>query len=74
MIFIFSEDLLADDLGDHSLADYNLGNDEEEELLADDFESGPQNVPISIDPSYNDGSDLSSSDYSGHVMPYSQVC
>ncbi|XP_063391633.1 serine/arginine repetitive matrix protein 1-like [Cydia fagiglandana] len=67
-----NEDLLADDLGDHSLADYNLGNEEEDQLLADDYESGPQNVPTSIDPNYNDGSDISSSEFSGHGMPYSQ--
>ncbi|XP_048007192.1 RNA-binding protein 33 isoform X2 [Leguminivora glycinivorella] len=67
-----NEDLLADDLGDHSLADYNLGNDEEDQLLADDYESGPQNVPTSIDPNYNDGSDISSSEFSGHGMSYSQ--
>ncbi|CAH0715076.1 unnamed protein product, partial [Brenthis ino] len=42
-----NEDLLGDDLGDHSFADYNLGNEEEEKLLADD--DGPsQNVPTSI--------------------------
>ncbi|XP_050676347.1 RNA-binding protein 33-like isoform X2 [Leptidea sinapis] len=35
-----NEDLLGDDLGDHSLADYNLGNEEEEQLLADDFDGG----------------------------------
>ncbi|XP_061705656.1 serine/arginine repetitive matrix protein 1-like [Cydia pomonella] len=67
-----NEDLLADDLGDHSLADYNLGNEEEDQLLADDYESGPQNVPTSIDPNYNDGSDISSSEFSGHGMPYIQ--
>ncbi|XP_047519420.1 uncharacterized protein LOC125059174 isoform X2 [Pieris napi] len=40
-----NEDILGEDLGDHSLADYNLGNDEEEQLLADDYEGNSQNVP-----------------------------
>lgn len=49
IFFCYSEDLLGDDLGDQSLADYNLGNEEEEQLLADDYESGTsQNVPTSI--------------------------
>ncbi|KAJ2937557.1 hypothetical protein O0L34_g18641 [Tuta absoluta] len=58
-----NEDLLADDLGDHSLADYNLGNDEEDQLLADDYESGgTQNVPVST--SYNENADAAPSEYS----------
>ncbi|XP_045455108.1 actin cytoskeleton-regulatory complex protein pan1-like [Melitaea cinxia] len=53
-----NEDLLGDDLGDHSLADYNLGNEEEEQLLADDYDSGPsQNVPSSLDSSYTEAAD-----------------
>ncbi|CAH4032253.1 unnamed protein product [Pieris brassicae] len=40
-----NEDILGEDLGDHSLADYNLGNEEEEQLLADDYEGNSQNVP-----------------------------
>lgn len=33
-------------MGDQSLADYNLGNEEEEQLLADDYDNAvPQNVP-----------------------------
>ncbi|XP_050356472.1 sporozoite surface protein 2-like [Nymphalis io] len=53
-----NEDLLGDDLGDHSLADYNLGNEEEEQLLADDYDSGPsQNVPSSNNSSYNESVD-----------------
>ncbi|GBP85259.1 hypothetical protein EVAR_92026_1 [Eumeta japonica] len=40
------EDILGDDLGDQSLADYNLGNEEEEQLLADDYDNASsQNVP-----------------------------
>lgn len=63
--------MLGDDLGDQSLADYNLGNEEEEQLLADDYESGPsQNVPASVGPSYG-GADMVSSDYSGHGINYS---
>ncbi|XP_046972417.1 titin-like [Vanessa cardui] len=53
-----NEDLLGDDLGDHSLADYNLGNEEEEQLLADDYDSGPsQNVPSSNNSSYSESVD-----------------
>lgn len=47
--------MLGDDLGDQSLADYNLGNEEEEQLLADDYENtGPQNVPSSIGPAFRE--------------------
>lgn len=64
--FCYSDDLLGDDLGDHSLADYNLGNDEEDQLLADDFESGSsQNVPSSI--SSYDG--VVGNVYSGNDVP-----
>ncbi|CAB3240429.1 unnamed protein product [Arctia plantaginis] len=50
-----NEDLLGDDLGDQSLADYNLGNEEEEQLLADDYENAaPQNVPTSIGPAFRE--------------------
>ncbi|CAH0759546.1 unnamed protein product, partial [Diatraea saccharalis] len=65
-----NEDLLGDDLGDHSLADYNLGNEEEEQLLADDYEtSSSQNVPTSIGPSYGNV-DMVSTDYSSHTIQY----
>lgn len=47
--------MLGDDLGDQSLADYNLGNEEEEQLLADDYESAaPQNVPTSVGPTFRE--------------------
>lgn len=63
--------MLGDDLGDQSLADYNLGNEEEEQLLADDYESGPpQNVPASVGSSYGSGPDLVITSYSGHGMDY----
>lgn len=69
-LFSCSEDLLGDDLGDHSLADYNLGNDEEDQLLADDYEGGnTQNVPSSIE-SFREPADMVPSDYSGHGMEY----
>ncbi|XP_063833989.1 uncharacterized protein LOC135083184 [Ostrinia nubilalis] len=66
-----NEDLLGDDLGDHSLADYNLGNEEEEQLLADDYESNSsQNVPASVGPTYGAGPDLVSPEYPSHGMDY----
>lgn len=62
--------MLGDDLGDHSLADYNLGNDEEDQLLADDYEGGStQNVPSSVE-RFIEPSDMVPSDYSGHGMEY----
>lgn len=63
-------------MGDQSLADYNLGNEEEEQLLADDYESSSsQNVPASVGPSYGTGPDLVSPEYPGHSMDYgAQVC
>lgn len=66
---------MGDDLGDHSLADYNLGNDEEDQLLADDYEGGAsQNVPTTI-PSYGDSVDMVSNDYPSHEIQYNnQVC
>ncbi|RVE54687.1 hypothetical protein evm_000808 [Chilo suppressalis] len=65
-----NEDLLGDDLGDHSLADYNLGNEEEEQLLADDYETNSsQNVPTSVGPSYGNA-DMVSADYTTHSMEY----
>lgn len=70
VVFSFSEDLLGDDLGDHSLADYNLGNDEEDQLLADDYEGGStQNVPSSVE-SFREPADMVPSDYSGPGMDY----
>lgn len=72
----FSDDLLGDDhddLGDQSLADYNLGNEEEEQLLADDYDTGAsQNVPPSV--GYGGQSGLACSDYTVHRMDYGQVC
>ncbi|KAH9636056.1 hypothetical protein HF086_016930 [Spodoptera exigua] len=63
-----NEDLLGDDLGDQSLADYNLGNEEEEQLLADDYDSaGPQNVPTSIGSSYREPVDMGPPDYPSHI-------
>ncbi|KAJ8708852.1 hypothetical protein PYW08_010234 [Mythimna loreyi] len=68
-----NEDLLGDDLGDQSLADYNLGNEEEEQLLADDYDSvGPQNVPTSIGSGYRETLDMGPPDYPSHVMEYNQ--
>ncbi|KAJ8708498.1 hypothetical protein PYW07_010623 [Mythimna separata] len=68
-----NEDLLGDDLGDQSLADYNLGNEEEEQLLADDYENvGPQNVPTSISSGYRESLDMGPPDYPSHVMEYNQ--
>lgn len=68
--FSFSEDLLGDDLGDHSLADYNLGNEEEDQLLADDFEgSSTQNVPSAL-PSFREPEDIVPSDYPGRGIEF----
>lgn len=67
--FFFSDDLLGDDLGDHSLTDYNLGHEEEEQLLADDYESGSsQNVPSSIGHGYN--RDIVAHEYSSHSIDF----
>ncbi|XP_068624076.1 neurofilament heavy polypeptide-like isoform X2 [Battus philenor] len=66
-----NEDLLGDDLGDHSLADYNLGNEEEEQLLADDYDnSTSQNVPTSVAVGYNDGVDIVPTEYPSHSIEY----
>ncbi|KAL4709563.1 hypothetical protein ACJJTC_007294 [Scirpophaga incertulas] len=66
-----NDDLLGDDLGDHSLADYNLGNEEEEQLLADDYESSSsQNVPMSVGPEYR-STEIVSASYSSHTIQYS---
>lgn len=65
-----SEDILGDDLGDHSLADYNLGNEEEEQLLADDYEGNTQNVPLGIP--YRAPNSVSS-DYNERNIEYTQV-
>lgn len=74
IIFIFSEDLLGEDLGDHSLADYNLGNEEEEELLADDYDhSTSQNVPTSAATAYGERLDIQSAYASNHSIEYTQV-
>ncbi|XP_022837366.1 LOW QUALITY PROTEIN: titin-like [Spodoptera litura] len=63
-----NEDLLGDDLGDQSLADYNLGNEEEEQLLADDYDSaGPQNVPTSIGSSYREPIVMGPPEYTSHL-------
>lgn len=63
--------MLGDDLGDQSLADYNLGNEEEEQLLADDYEGGgPQNVPISIGDGYSGAVEMIPNDYTSHAMEY----
>ncbi|KAM3957239.1 uncharacterized protein ACR2FA_008798 [Aphomia sociella] len=68
-----NEDLLGDDLGDQSLADYNLGNEEEEQLLADDYESGSsQNVPTSIGAGYGNSVDMVAPEYSGNGVEYGQ--
>lgn len=62
--------MLADDLGDQSLADYNLGNEEEDQLLADDYESGgPQNVPVSIGDGYSEV-EMIPNDYQRHEIEY----
>ncbi|PZC83194.1 hypothetical protein B5X24_HaOG208285 [Helicoverpa armigera] len=66
-----NEDLLGDDLGDQSLADYNLGNEEEEQLLADDYENAaPQNVPTSIGSGYREPLDMVPTEYPAHVIEY----
>ncbi|XP_049880973.1 titin-like isoform X2 [Pectinophora gossypiella] len=68
-----NEDLLGDDLGDHSLADYNLGNEEEDQLLADDYDSGAsQNVPTSVHslPAYSESVDTTPSEYPRHEVQY----
>ncbi|CAK1547584.1 unnamed protein product [Leptosia nina] len=63
-----NEDLLGDDLGDHSLADYNLGNDEEEQLLADDYEGNSHNVPSGV--TYREQTNVVPTDYNeGNVEP-----
>ncbi|XP_013168778.1 PREDICTED: serine/arginine repetitive matrix protein 1-like isoform X2 [Papilio xuthus] len=69
-----NEDLLGDDLGDHSLTDYNLGNEEEEELLADDYDnSTSQNVPTSDATAYVERVDISQPAYaSNHSIEYSE--
>lgn len=77
-MFLFrSEDLLSEDLGDHSLADYNLGNDEEDQLLADDYDCGPsQNVPTSIGrgpAGYSDSVDVVPNEYARQNLDYRQV-
>ncbi|KAG6451737.1 hypothetical protein O3G_MSEX007312 [Manduca sexta] len=64
-----NEDLLGDDLGDQSLADYNLGNEEEEQLLADDYDTAPQNVPTSLGPHYE--AEIPP-EYQTHSIEYSQ--
>lgn len=70
--FISSEDLLGDDLGDHSLADYNLGNEEEEKLLADD--DGPsQNVPTSVG-SFHESVDPVPTEFPRQNVEYNLVC
>lgn len=69
----FSEDLLGDDLGDQSLADYNLGNEEEEQLLADDYDTGgPQNVPASLGPGYREP-EMLPPEYTQHPIEYGRV-
>ncbi|XP_061384706.1 titin-like isoform X2 [Danaus plexippus] len=66
-----NEDLLGDDLGDHSLADYNLGNEEEEQLLADDYDGGPsQNVPTAN--AYREQAEVVPAEYSSGTLEYSQ--
>lgn len=71
-MFFRSEDLLGDDLGDHSLADYNLGNEEEEQLLADDYDGGPsQNVPTAN--AYREQAEVVPAEYSSGTLEYSQV-
>ncbi|XP_013194786.1 titin isoform X2 [Amyelois transitella] len=66
-----NEDLLGDDLGDQSLADYNLGNEEEEQLLADDYESGSsQNVPTSVGPNYVNNVEMIPNEFPGHSLEY----
>ncbi|XP_013148084.1 PREDICTED: uncharacterized protein LOC106110730 [Papilio polytes] len=68
-----NEDLLGEDLGDHSLADYNLGNEEEEELLADDYDhSTSQNVPTSAATAYGERLDIQSAYASNHSIEYTQ--
>ncbi|XP_053620470.1 RNA-binding protein 33-like isoform X2 [Plodia interpunctella] len=66
-----NEDLLGDDLCDQSLADYNLGNEEEDQLLADDYESGSsQNVPTSLGPSYVNSVEMVPNDFVSQPMEY----
>ncbi|CAG9568570.1 unnamed protein product [Danaus chrysippus] len=66
-----NEDLLGDDLGDHSLADYNLGNEEEEQLLADDYDGGPsQNVPTAN--AYREQTEVVPAEYPSGTLEYSQ--
>ncbi|CAK1589422.1 unnamed protein product [Parnassius mnemosyne] len=68
-----NEDLLGDDLGDQSLADYNLGNEEEEQLLADDYDnSASQNVPTSGASNYRGGGDTAATEYPNHNVEYTQ--
>ncbi|XP_041971476.1 titin-like isoform X2 [Aricia agestis] len=68
-----NEDLLGEDLGDHSLADYNLGNEEEEQLLADDYDTGaPQNVPSSHGPAYREPVSVVPNEFPSQAMEYSQ--
>nr|XP_034826247.1 titin-like [Maniola hyperantus] len=71
-----NEDLLGEDLGDHSLADYNLGNDEEDQLLADDYDCGPsQNVPTSIGRGpvgYSGPVDMVPNEYTRQNLDYGQ--
>ncbi|XP_045540192.1 serine/arginine repetitive matrix protein 1-like isoform X2 [Papilio machaon] len=68
-----NEDILGDDLGDHSLADYNLGNEEEEELLADDYDhSTSQNVPTSDATAYGESVDIVQPTYDSNHIDYSQ--
>nr|XP_012544274.2 titin isoform X2 [Bombyx mori] len=67
-----NEDWLDDDFGGESLTDFNPGNEEEDLLLADDYESGPQNVPTSIR-AYNEREILiQSGDYPTHPIEDNQ--
>ncbi|XP_039765501.1 titin-like isoform X2 [Pararge aegeria] len=71
-----NEDLLGEDLGDHSLADYNLGNDEEDQLLADDYDcSTSHNVPTSLGRGpggYSDPADIVPNEYARQNLDYRQ--
>ncbi|XP_045507209.1 TRAF3-interacting protein 1-like isoform X1 [Colias croceus] len=68
-----NEDLLGEDLGDHSLADYNLGNDEEEQLLADDYDgANSQNVPSARGTAYREQIDVVPTDYAEQNIEYTQ--
>ncbi|XP_023949501.2 titin isoform X2 [Bicyclus anynana] len=71
-----NEDLLGEDLGDHSLADYNLGNEEEDQLLADDYDCGPShNVPSSLGRGpggYSEPGDIVPNEYGRQNLDYGQ--